>query len=706
MPRLFANCADRVLDSTFYTTRQLRPPSSSQSSLPNQESADIKFVRSTEAQKSRTDGSEILSPDHQRDLGNLKSSSRNRAGQREYSGSPATLQQQCIDAELASHVHHLSPNPDTLLKPVDPSWRLPSSPNPSPTQAEFTRFTPNFQSPSYSANIDSRESGATSPSMLMRTPPPTAKRKDKKASSQGKPISVSSGKFRDIEAMPSSEQQTPRNTIFPTSLQDQSPQLFSTMPFSPNTLDVFGNESSMPMTAPAYSGKTFWDPNYAHGSSVMPQGSPLGLLNNHNHQSSSFAWVTSPQAKFKEAIDHPDLHSQLGSSGEDQSFMTSSAGVQEASPFIFNIPHSARAHRDPGDSALSTDGVDPSLLFGPLSIHTDALPMGDFSAGPDSGYPSISQASITSTKLKRLSGGSRGGFQGNLQRSRPSVKRRATDTWIETRSSHNSFSKNEQNPQSRKTQQVSSIAQTSTFHSPTETHVSSKSNLDADLLPVGLSVDANGRAYMEPRPIAHNPVQPRQRHHRVTDLDEESSTSSSDTSSDDEDFYATSRQASFSASFSTPRHSRPFSVPSRRSGSLKRSRPSSNRRAETDSPAVSALGLGQNGSSSNDRVQRQKGANSSVSFSDLSFDSTPDGGSDDVGTLSNDPGDAQHALREVIERRSSKRGKQSVYKSLLELLKAKLSINRLFKFRRSSFSEISTVKGTVSSFILIIHFQS
>jgi len=163
-----------------------------------------------------------------------------------------------VESEIATHVHHLSPNPNLSLPPVKPSRQLSSSPIP-PAPEKQPVLTENASTP---REIEpSKEQGSSMRSASsMQTPPPTSSSASKRKAQQAQVAklvkeSAANGGRKTTRIFPK-----PSNAAVSMSPGETSPQQFSTLQFSP---EVFGSfPMAGPATAPVYpQQKLFWDPH-------------------------------------------------------------------------------------------------------------------------------------------------------------------------------------------------------------------------------------------------------------------------------------------------------------------------------------------------------------------------------------------------------------------------------------------------------------
>ena len=165
-----------------------------------------------------------------------------------------------LETELASHVHHLSPNASLPLPPVEPSRQLSSSPNPSSTSETKRRrlnsneasITPLKTSFDHSPNIATNFAGS------MQTPPPTSTSASRRKAQQAQVaqlVKESAEKGRRMSFPNSGKYEGAQGSTAPV---EESPQHFAALQFSP---EGFGFPTSGPATAPVYpQHKLFWDP--------------------------------------------------------------------------------------------------------------------------------------------------------------------------------------------------------------------------------------------------------------------------------------------------------------------------------------------------------------------------------------------------------------------------------------------------------------
>ncbi len=165
---------------------------------------------------------------------------------------------QDLETEIASHVHHLSPNPNLPLPPVEQAKQLSSSPNLSLTSKSGTsHFDSAESSKAQKPTLDTSVSTSMNSAGSMQTPPPTSTSTSRRKAQQAQVarlVKDSAEKGRRM-SFPNSAKHDQAEV--PTSQVEESPQQFSALQFSP---EGFGFPMSGAATAPVYpQHKLFWD---------------------------------------------------------------------------------------------------------------------------------------------------------------------------------------------------------------------------------------------------------------------------------------------------------------------------------------------------------------------------------------------------------------------------------------------------------------
>ena len=280
------------------------------------------------------------------------------------SGPKRPLSGKELEAEISSHVHHLSPNPSLSLPPVEPSRQLSSSPNPSSAKRnclDATDLETATPKPGLALDTDSAMCSAGS----MQTPPPTSTSASRRRAQQAhvaklvKESAVTGGR------MSSPGFTTANNTETPADLVGASPQQFPSLQFSP---DVFGFPMSGPATAPIFAQQIlFWDPDQNTDAMRVDSAAFPGDHFGPGHQTGLDPFVSTQQQThmphtpgssydaFSTSISN--AFNQQGST----SFTMTMAPSHQAQQ-TFQTP-SAAARKSIDPASFSGHAVNPSLLF-------------------------------------------------------------------------------------------------------------------------------------------------------------------------------------------------------------------------------------------------------------------------------------------------------------------------------------------------------
>ena len=170
---------------------------------------------------------------------------------------------QDLETEIASHVHHLSPNPSLPLPPVEPSRQLSSSPNPSSTsETKRRRLNTNESTITpLKTSVDHSASAALNSAGSMQTPPPTSTSASRRKAQQAQVAKLVKESAEKGRRMSFPNFGKGEGTHGSTSQMEESPQQFPALQFSP---EGFSFPMSGPATAPVYpQHKLFWDPEQA-----------------------------------------------------------------------------------------------------------------------------------------------------------------------------------------------------------------------------------------------------------------------------------------------------------------------------------------------------------------------------------------------------------------------------------------------------------
>lgn len=262
------------------------------------------------------------------------------------SGAKRPLSGQDLEEQIASHVHHLSPNPEQTLPPVDTSRRLSSSPNPSSTSKRLCNRTSETQLTPLKTGLDKEATSSMRSAGSMQTPPPTstsASRRKNTASRIAKVVRESLDSGRRMSTPAAAKGKRPE--VMATQIET-SPG-FPSLQFSP---EVFSFPHSGPATAPVFpQHKLFWDQEPTSTQDAMNidfsanDPFPLGIEIDRN--SDPFASTKSQATSSRPPI--TSFHA-LADSHDDLAIFPVSAKVP-AKRFA--------------KSRIATSVVNPSMLF-------------------------------------------------------------------------------------------------------------------------------------------------------------------------------------------------------------------------------------------------------------------------------------------------------------------------------------------------------
>ena len=245
---------------------------------------------------------------------------------------PKTHLKPNIDAELASHIHHLSPTPHLTLPPVEPSRQLSSSPGPGSSKRTCLDVS--------GIGKNQREV-PTTPGRRLPCSAGTSNRKRLEKNSKKAPQGSMADQRNRRMSQSNISRMGPPET--PGRLVAASPQFFPSLQFSP---DLFQTPMSGPTTAPDFpQNRLFWDPS--SNSEDHPYQDPFGpphpdlvspftpsLVPSHGLQStgsvSSAHGYEGPGSQKKQAL-APPLSPSIDGSGFPAPF-TASPRVQVPAP--------------------------------------------------------------------------------------------------------------------------------------------------------------------------------------------------------------------------------------------------------------------------------------------------------------------------------------------------------------------------------------
>ena len=270
-----------------------------------------------------------------------------------------------VEAEIASHVHHLSPNASLPLPPVEPSRQLSSSPNPSAaseTKRRRLNITESSLTP-LNTTFDPEACQSMNSAGSMQTPPPTSTSASRRKAQQAQVArlvkeSAEKGRRMSFPVLTKGD-----SMEVSTSQVEESPQHSSSLQFSP---EGFGFLSNGPATAPVYpQHKLFWDPEQ-NGDSMnvdFPMDDTFITFNTHKnldsfgsgHNAGAIEFPTSPAFNL------------LGTRAENIAPFTSPSDIEPATRATSSITMTRKPSRG--------NGVNPSLLFSSPGRTTEASNM-------------------------------------------------------------------------------------------------------------------------------------------------------------------------------------------------------------------------------------------------------------------------------------------------------------------------------------------
>lgn len=282
------------------------------------------------------------------------------------SGTKRPLSSQNIEEQIASHVHHLSPNPDQTLPPVEPSRRLSSSPNPSSTTKRVCHRSSEPELTPLKTSLNEQSTSSMRSAGSMQTPPPTstsASRRQVQHAQSAKLVKQPATTNRRMSS-PGVARANNAETTLP---QIEASPGFPSLQFSP---EVFSFQNAGPATAPAFpQQRLFWDPEQSHDAMSIDFTGNDGFALGIGLDKGLDPFVSGPD---------PVTPSKLPS--------TSFPGLDGSQDDLAVFPVSANVPAKKfSKSRLVTNVVDPSMLFS--------------SPGHSSDLPNIpsSQADIEST---------------------------------------------------------------------------------------------------------------------------------------------------------------------------------------------------------------------------------------------------------------------------------------------------------------------
>ena len=261
---------------------------------------------------------------------------------------------QDLEAQITSHVHHLSPNQNLPLPPVELGRQLSSSPksfgSPSVKRICHRTSEPTLR---LDTSLDRHTGAAMRSAGSMQTPPPTTTSASKRKAQQSQVAKLAKESVANGRRVSFPNFQRQDNVDTSTSQLETSPNLFPGLQFSP---EVFGDFSiDGPATAPAY-------PQHKLFCDTDPKADDMNI---DFRADDTFGFDIENQKTldaFTSNFDPPSVSHTL-----NQKFSTSTVGAM-------GLPMSTTTTSAHGTSFVSTsgrtekapsfgNGVNPSLLF-------------------------------------------------------------------------------------------------------------------------------------------------------------------------------------------------------------------------------------------------------------------------------------------------------------------------------------------------------
>ncbi|KAL9026280.1 MAG: hypothetical protein Q9196_005028, partial [Gyalolechia fulgens] len=260
------------------------------------------------------------------------------------SGTKRPFSSQNIEEQIASHVHHLSPNPDRTLPPVEPSRSLSSSPNPSSTTKRVCHRSSETELTPLKTSFDEQATSSMRSARSMQTPPPTSNSASRRKVQQAQATKLvkQPGPTSRRRSSPGAVREDNPETTLP--LIEASPG-FPSLQFSP---EVFSFHNSGPATAPVYpQQKLFWDSEQSHAATGIDFTNSDGFALGMALDKSLDPFVSGPDPKTPSRMPSTSFQALDGSQDD-----------------LAVFPVSAKAPaKQFSKSRLAASVVNPSMLF-------------------------------------------------------------------------------------------------------------------------------------------------------------------------------------------------------------------------------------------------------------------------------------------------------------------------------------------------------
>lgn len=273
--------------------------------------------------------------------------------------------EQNIEDEIASHVHHLSSNPNLKFPPVESSRQLSSSPNPSLSSSSTKRSCHRTSKLASTLKLGLDED--IEPTMRsagsMQTPPPTSTSVSRRKSQQAQAAKLAKQSTASARRM--STPIAPKTKVVEamSGHTEESPLQLGSLQFSP---DGFGFPLSGPATAPIYpQQKLFWDPNQnADGMNLdFSTEDPFTLSFGLGTQKGLDPFVSLGEQTTASAQPAAASFDGFDPRSSHLADVAMSIDLDSANQAGF-LPSSGLMSRGTSTTKFPGKGVNPSLLFG------------------------------------------------------------------------------------------------------------------------------------------------------------------------------------------------------------------------------------------------------------------------------------------------------------------------------------------------------
>lgn len=300
------------------------------------------------------------------------------------SGTKRPFSSQNFEEQIASHVHHLSPNPDQTLPPVEPSRRLSSSPNPSSTTKRVCHRTSETELTPLKTSLDEQSTSSMRSAGSMQTPPPTSTSASRRKVQQAQVTKLVRQPAATNRRMSSPGVARGANADSTLPHIEASPG-FPSLQFSP---EVFSFHNSGPATAPAFPHqKLFWDPEQSHDAMSIDFTSNDGFALGIGLDKSLDPFVSGPDPTTPSKMPSTSFHGLDGSQDNLAIF-----------PVSAKIPAKKFSN-----SRLVANVVDPSMLFSSPGHSSDLANIPSSQADVDSALqPYAHQIQDAEREIKQL----------------------------------------------------------------------------------------------------------------------------------------------------------------------------------------------------------------------------------------------------------------------------------------------------------------